>query len=162
MRKTCLQAIAASLLLPVIAGCYSGPGVAHYSATAPGVVRGQSPDEAAAFVEGARAGTIQGQPASFGPAAPVGPPPGQYVDAHGDPLRPGFNGYGAPCPPGAFGPGCYGEDCGLPYCAPRQWHRFSYHVPAGLSYPPANSMPAVVQYPYYVHKGPDCFFYGGK
>lgn len=34
-----------------------------------------------------------------------------------------------------------------------------YHVPNDLSYPPPGDMPAVVQYPYYTCKGPDCFFH---
>lgn len=50
---------------------------------------------------------------------------------------------------------CRGLGCGK-CCRP-------YRVPNGLSYPPdtystGGQMPAVVQYPYYTCKGPDCFF----
>jgi hypothetical protein len=34
-----------------------------------------------------------------------------------------------------------------------------YHIPHDLSYPSAGDQFGVVQYPYYTHKGPDCFFY---
>jgi len=33
-----------------------------------------------------------------------------------------------------------------------------YHVPSDLAYPPQPDLPAIVQYPYYTCKGPDCFF----
>lgn len=71
---------------------------------------------------------------------------------------------------GGYGGGAYGDDCG-PNCdgqmcrgfyAPRQFYRATYKVPGNLKYPTPNQPPAVIQYPYYTHKGPDCFFYTGK
>src|SRR5262249_50445989 len=43
---------------------------------------------------------------------------------------------------------CHGRGC--PCCRP-------FHVPRDLSYPPPGP-PAIVQYPYYTCKAPDCFF----
>jgi hypothetical protein len=37
-----------------------------------------------------------------------------------------------------------------------------YCVPNDLVYPPPGDMPAIVQYPYYTNKGPDCFFHDAK
>lgn len=37
-------------------------------------------------------------------------------------------------------------------------HFYRYKEPRGLVYPPANSPAAVVQYPYYTHKGPSDYF----
>jgi len=45
---------------------------------------------------------------------------------------------------------CHGRGCSH-CCRP-------YHVPTDLSYPPPSPM-AIVQYPYYTCKGPDCFFW---
>jgi hypothetical protein len=72
----------------------------------------------------------------------------------------------AACPPGAYGdPSMGGAACdpalGGAYCG-KQWHHMKYCVPGGLSYPPPNSMPAVVQYPYYTLRGPTDFFYTGE
>jgi len=44
---------------------------------------------------------------------------------------------------------------------PPEWNRFIYKTPKNLTYPAANQMPGVIQYPYYTCKGPDCFFYQG-
>ena len=38
------------------------------------------------------------------------------------------------------------------------YHTFEYREPEGMSYPPANQPPAVVQYPYYTLRGPTDFF----
>ncbi|MFO1023280.1 MAG: hypothetical protein U0903_21710 [Planctomycetales bacterium] len=54
----------------------------------------------------------------------------------------------------------YGRPCRGRY--PREWYRFSYQTPRNLTYPAPNMQPAVVQYPYYTLKGPDCFFYNGS
>ncbi|MCY2965426.1 MAG: hypothetical protein NT069_17630 [Planctomycetota bacterium] len=55
---------------------------------------------------------------------------------------------------------CESDDCDCDECSRRARHQCRpYHVPHDLSYPPAGAMPAVVQYPYYTNKGPDCFFY---
>jgi hypothetical protein len=53
------------------------------------------------------------------------------------------------CPPRHCCRFCNGLGCC--HCRP-------YCVPSDLSYPPANQPPAIVQYPYYTCKGPDCFF----
>lgn len=68
---------------------------------------------------------------------------------------------------GPSGPATYGgeycpEDCN-PYCADGCID-CRYNIPRDLSYPPGamggfGAMPAVVQYPYYTCKGPDCFFH---
>jgi hypothetical protein len=75
-------------------------------------------------------------------------------------------GYATPGPVYAGTPGsvAYGPMAGAPcrYPIPRQYYRMRYVVPQGLQYPPENQPPAVVQYPYYTTKGPDCFFYTGK
>lgn len=72
------------------------------------------------------------------------------------------NAYGEDCPDDCIDARtgrcrfCRGRGCC--YCQP-------YRVPRDLRYPPsadANGMggdlPAIVQYPYYTCKGPDCFF----
>lgn len=67
-------------------------------------------------------------------------PSGTYVNA-----------YGEECP----------DDCDpyCRYCRGRGCRRCRpYHVPRDLSYPPPGDLPAIVQYPYYTCKGPDCFF----
>ncbi len=48
---------------------------------------------------------------------------------------------------------------GCPYCRGRGCQNcwVPYHVPHDFVFPQAGP-PAVVQYPYYVCKGPDCFF----
>jgi len=38
------------------------------------------------------------------------------------------------------------------------YHTFEYRAPEGMTYPPANQPPAVVQYPYYTLRGPTDFF----
>jgi hypothetical protein len=45
---------------------------------------------------------------------------------------------------------CDGRGCR--HCTP-------YRVPGDLVYPPPGDQPAIVQYPYYTNKGPDCFFH---
>jgi hypothetical protein len=74
-------------------------------------------------------------------------PSGQYVTAYGDEV----------CDDDCYDQGrrhrckhCGGRGCSA-CCRP-------YHVPTDLSYPPASPM-AIVQYPYYTCKGPDCFFW---
>ena len=44
------------------------------------------------------------------------------------------------------------------YQYPTHVHSFSYYPPKDLRYPAPNTPAAVVQYPYYTVKGPDCFF----
>lgn len=41
---------------------------------------------------------------------------------------------------------------------PTHYHTFTYNPPQNLVYPQQNQPAAVVQYPYYTHKGPDDFF----
>ncbi len=75
-------------------------------------------------------------------------PAGTYTTAYGDPIcdqeceAQNTRRRGCKC---CMGRGC-GACCGNPYCVPRN-----------LSYPQA-APPAIVQYPYYTCKGPDCFF----
>ncbi len=42
--------------------------------------------------------------------------------------------------------------------APTHTYQHQYKIPRNLSYPDANTPAGVVVYPYYTHKGPDCFF----
>ncbi len=42
--------------------------------------------------------------------------------------------------------------------APTYDHNYRVYRPRGLVYPQQNAPGAVVQYPYYIHKGPDDFF----
>src|SRR5262249_27644034 len=76
--------------------------------------------------------TVRGQSPSYGPMT------GDMCDVYGnacqDPAR---------CRPGR---GCKGAAC-RPYC-----------VPSDSVYPAPWDGPAIVQYPYYTCKGPDCFF----
>lgn len=62
---------------------------------------------------------------------------------------------------GAEGDDCYYveycEDCECRRC--RRHQCTPYSIPHDLSYPPHGDMPGIVQYPYYTHKGPDCFFH---
>lgn len=54
---------------------------------------------------------------------------------------------------------CYDDDC-CDHCHGRGCcHCRPYRVPNDLSYPPPGDQPAIVQYPYYTNKGPDCFFH---
>jgi hypothetical protein len=57
------------------------------------------------------------------------------------------------CPPGmdAYGTGFGGAPCAV-----------RFRVPGDFVYPPPGDAPATVVYPYYTHKGPDCFFHGGR
>lgn len=105
------------------------------------VVRGQSPNEM----------PLYGSPDD--PNAMAACPPGA--------LGPGNS--MAACPPGAYGPYCNGycDPANGMYCGP-QSHRVKYSVPSGLTYPPPNQPPAVVQYPYYTVRGPTDFFYTGE
>lgn len=50
-----------------------------------------------------------------------------------------------------------------PYCDPYGGHGgqdcvVKYRVPSDYVYPPPGDAPSTVVYPYYTHKGPDCFF----
>jgi hypothetical protein len=47
---------------------------------------------------------------------------------------------------------CHGPNCCCCQCRP-------YCIPNDLVYPPPGDQPAIVQYPYYTCKGPDCFFH---
>ncbi len=70
--------------------------------------------------------------------------------------------YGGPY----IGPEC--DECdGGPHAGlgcPHEWHPthnlwYQYDHPQGLVYPADNTPAAVVQYPYYTCKGPDCYFH---
>ena len=112
--------MAASLVIALISGCQS----------APGLVRGQSPAEPQGVAQPVSAMTPIRDPNAYGAIDNT------YCDAN-----------------------CLG---GSGYYAPRQFYTSTYKVPKNLAYPPPNAPPAVVQYPYYTVKGPDCFFYTGK
>ena len=70
---------------------------------------------------------------------------------------------GGSCPPGGYGNCPHGHGC-QNGCFQGIHHNHSYQVrrPSDLSYPPANMPGGVTVYPYYTHKGPDCFFLGMK
>ena len=80
-------------------------------------------------------------------------PSGTYVTAYGDQVC------NDDCDPACRRRRCrFCGGCGCPCCRP-------YCVPNDLSYPPDGTngpaganLPAIVQYPYYTCKGPDCFF----
>jgi hypothetical protein len=62
------------------------------------------------------------------------------------------------CPPSQrCGLGHGNGNCNLPFNpVHRNFH--TYSAPQGLMYPPENSAPALVQYPYYTLRGPTDFF----
>lgn len=77
------------------------------------------------------------------PVAAGQPASGKYVTAYGD-----------ECDPNCFDASGTCRHCrgiGCRNCRP-------YRVSKNLVYPPQGEMPAIVQYPYYTCKGPDCFF----
>jgi hypothetical protein len=138
MRGKTVWGIAICLMTPLYIGC----------AAAPGVIRGQSPT---AGPDPAATAAVQPNSA---PAAAGAPAPGS-------------------CPEGAYGADGYGGGGGL--CLPR--HALCYHYKGAENdcclpgtcfseckrwgppvYPTNPSAAAVVQYPYYVCKGPDDFF----
>jgi hypothetical protein len=90
-----------------------------------------------------------------GPAAPHDCPMCQSTQGHS---------HGQACPPNRRGrltqkcsPGCMGAGCNLP-CHPVHRNFHTYHAPQNLMYPPENSQPAQVQFPYYTLRGPTDFF----
>lgn len=60
-----------------------------------------------------------------------------------------------PCP-SPYGGDSY-DPCD-PFCRGGRQPRVNYWTPQDLSYP-QGQQPAIVQYPYYTLKGPDCFFH---
>jgi len=134
----------------------AGLAVAVFSSVASGagypLVRGQSPNGYGPMP--------QAYPPSQQYAGPMVPAP-QYAPNGVRPV--GYETYGSAQEP-------YGSYDSSGYCpphgrvrgrVPREWNRFTYKTPKNLTYPGANQMPAVIQYPYYTCKGPDCFFYQG-
>ena len=136
--------LTACLLGPLCTGC----------TTAPGVVRGQSP---AAPAQNAV------QHAEYFGNGPAAVTPATHVcnDACGDQCDHCGNGHlcGDLC--SLCGrDGCNG-DCNLfgrGDWMPTHYHWYTYEAPKNLVYPPQNVPAAVVSYPYYTCKGPDCFF----
>jgi hypothetical protein len=64
--------------------------------------------------------------------------------------------------PSMYGSGCEYCESGCERCRGAGWcqHCPAYNIPRDLSYPQGiGGMPAVIQYPYYTCKGPDCFFH---
>ena len=128
MRTTMLTAATAIALLPLFAGCCSQTGQ---------IARGQAPATAPA-PDSVAPDSVAPDSVVTAPAAgdPMVGDDECYDDDDCDGMRAG----------GHFGKhGCYGS-CGVPY-----------HVPHDFVFPQAGP-PAVVQYPYYTCKGPDCFF----
>lgn len=133
-----------SILAGLAVALFSSVG---YGAGYP-VVRGQSPN-------GPSTQAYYQQPAygNYGasPYVPQGIRPVGY-DTYS-------NGYE---PYGTYDSECWGNPHGrVRGRVPPERSRFIYKVPKNLTYPAANQMPAVIQYPYYTCKGPDCFFYQG-
>ena len=86
------------------------------------------------------AGVVRGQaPADAPQTSAVAYPVGDEFQGNPD------------CPPSYGNPHCKFCRLGMP-------HRTCYSEPQNMTYPPRGDMPAVVQYPYYTTKGPDCFF----
>jgi len=83
---------------------------------------------------------VRGQAPEYGPPSPQPAP--QYYQ--------GQAGYGDYCDDDCDY--CQGRGCRHCRCRP-------YCLPSDLSYPPPGDAPAIVQYPYYTNKGPDCFFH---
>ena len=143
MRNKVLALLTAGLLAPLFSGCYTNHNV----------VRGQTPQEGVA-----PGGGIQ----TVGFARYGGPADSPY---YGYGNYGGYGGTGAypyALQGSSYGAGCPNYDCQGGWCAPAQFHRMKYKTPSNLSYPEPSAGPAVVQYPYYTHKGPDCFFYTGE
>lgn len=114
------------------------------------IVRGQSPNGVA--------NQAHYQQPAYGQQRPYGQ---QYLPPG---IRPvGYETYSAGSEPyGSYDSGSYCD----PHSrvrgrVPPERSRFIYKTPKNLTYPGANQMPAVIQYPYYTCKGPDCFFYQG-
>lgn len=105
----------------------------------------------------ASAPTVRGQ----NPDSMYGGMPGQAGCESGM-CESGSSGYGGQCEPGGScqhcGSGCRGgAGCNIPFHpVHRNFH--TYNAPQGLMYPPENSAPAQVQYPYYTLRGPTDFF----
>lgn len=102
--------------------------------------------------------TMRAQSPQTGYGSPSGGPPMN----HDCPMcQPGeVHGQSFVCPPNGHGqcsPNCQGAGCNLPFHpVHRNFH--TYHAPQNLMYPPENSAPAQVQYPYYTFRGPTDFF----
>ena len=155
--------LAAGLLVcAALPGCSAGSQI----------VRGQGPGEMP-YAQGGGycppgAGGQMGAPMGDPMAGPIGAYDGMaggYDGGYGGGAVPVPGGYAYPGPVYGGSPGsvAYGPmAAGCRYPIPRQYYRMRYCVPQGMQYPPANQPPAVVQYPYYTTKGPDCFFYTGK
>jgi hypothetical protein len=86
------------------------------------------------------------------------------ASTHDCPMCQSGEGHGAACPPNYQGyhqqrcsKNCRGAGCNLP-CHPVHRNFHTYHAPQNLMYPPENSQPAQVQYPYYTLRGPTDFF----
>lgn len=168
MRNLSTGAATASLLMAVLSGCVSSPGI----------MRGQSPE---AYAQMPPEGDIQQIKYDYQASqmaqqrvqqqiaqrfAPAGgsaeQQPGGYQQANHQQYQPGYQ---QPQQPGnqyndqAYCPPYGGGGDGSGRAIPRQHYKYRYVVPQGLNYPPQNAMPGVIQYPYYTVKGPDCFFH---
>lgn len=64
---------------------------------------------------------------------------------------------GGAYPSGACQPGAGRGNCNLPF-HPVHRNSYTYSVPDGLMYPPAEAPAATYQYPYYTFRGPTDFF----
>lgn len=170
MRNLSIGAATASLLMALLSGCASSPGVMRgQSPEAYGQMPSQGNIEQVKYdyqASQAAQQRVQQQIAQRYAAAGAEQQPGgyqqanhqQYQQGYQQPYQQGYQsndqGY---CPPYG-GNGGYGGD-GSGRAMPCQHYKYRYVVPQGLNYPPQNAMPGVIQYPYYTVKGPDCFFH---
>ena len=149
-------ALAAVLVLPFAVGC----------STNQSVVRGQNPDVPqivqASHEQASGQTSYEVVPVSHASGVPcdcengsggAGPYAGPYHDGT-------WNGYyvdGDSCDDcDDSGSCCLGDGSCLKI--PHNVHWYKYNEPKGLVYPPANQPPAIVQYPYFTHRGPTDFF----
>jgi hypothetical protein len=78
----------------------------------------------------------------------------------------GSTGTAGGCPACEYGRGCPADGC--PHCGcnagcgpggcPQHYQTYRFNWPQNMVYPSNDMPPAMVQYPYYVHKGPSDFF----
>jgi hypothetical protein len=130
MRNFAFLSVLGAAAVPMAIGCtHNGQ-----------IVRGQTP--------------LDPESAQTAQAAPIDPTTASPMNGYGAPME----GYGPGCPPAGYGGyGAYPDPRHRRFAYDPQYN-IRYRIPDGLRYPPPGDVPAVVQYPYYTHKGPDDFF----